>query len=71
MSSPPPAREESSALCPRLPSQKRINMCTRGINNQKQSTALTCAGSRETSPAVFALPSALQTHQACTPDKNP
>lgn len=63
MSSAPPAREEGLVLCPRLPSQKHTNMCAQGINNKKQSTALTWAGSRETNPAVFALPSALQTHR--------
>lgn len=62
MSSPPPAPEEGLVLCPRLPSQKHTSMCTQGINNQKQSTALTWAGSGKTNPAVFALPSALQTH---------
>lgn len=65
MSSPSPAaREEGLVLCPRLPLQKHTNMCTQGINNKKQSAALTCAGSQETNPAVFfALPSALQTHR--------
>lgn len=54
MSSPPPATgEEGLVLCPCLPSQKHTNMHTQGINNKKQSTALTCADLQETNPAVF------------------